>query len=407
MLKKTLLIIAVLLAAGAFAFAHEFFGPGPKGKPRELFEAHLIGAQKDIIVVPLGGTAKLKVKDPGTCPANLTASLTAAGIATISPDPAAPAVEHIYTLSGVALGNTTLNVHVTGVGAGCPENTDNFFKVVVVDQKSAEKAIKAAAKKAKAKIKKELKEVSVNFASNCTTVANDLKANSINSLTAFNSLNNFHQIALDNVNSVLISNINTQLVPELNQVLLANGYDQPGLPPPPGFLNSSNSEFGLVILDGVASATSTQNALNGTLQKTTSSLEASNIFISNGTNPCTCDEVDFQSPTGFTFSDNPFGLAAQALIITKKNAYYDANFGVRVITVKGKADQASGATVDITIKGPPDASGNPTYTLTTTANVGNDGKYEAVFQDSAIIAGNASINVTHGTESVADSVAVP
>ncbi len=119
---------------------------------------------KEGIVVEVGKTATLQVKDPGSCKAFLDAFSGNPNKASISSSPNGAVVKHTYTIKGLEPGVTFVSVGVTGTGtdkAGnpCPEVSTTIIPVIVVaDLSEVSNDFKKFAAAAIVALKKELKE---------------------------------------------------------------------------------------------------------------------------------------------------------------------------------------------------------------------------------------------------------
>ncbi|MBI3818596.1 MAG: hypothetical protein HY286_07900 [Planctomycetes bacterium] len=408
--KLTLLIIAAVAALAAVVLAHDFFGPGPNGKERPIFKNHSSIGVKDTIVIPLNGTAKLRVKDPGTCKANLTAVLTSGNFCTISADPSVPVEEFTYTITGNAIGNTTLNVHVTGTGTDkngspCNENLDNFFRVAVVDSANLDKKLKAAEKKAQKRIKDEMKNSIAQFNSSLKTIETNFTSGTTNGFNTFLATNTLRNNTIGELHNTCTDVLINDFLPTMDLACTDAGFTLPEIPLPPGLQMNDCSTVGKLNTLCISNSILSANSMNAPLKKLNTTLQKGGVFINNST--LTIPNTVFSGPTGTPFASDPAATAQKPLVITSADGFFEPNFNIRAMEVRGRADANTGGTVNITIVGPANAQGVPAYVLSTSAPVAQDCTFDAVFQDSAIVAGNALVGVTHGTEGASTTIAVP
>ncbi|MFN0206993.1 MAG: hypothetical protein ACKVS6_11890 [Planctomycetota bacterium] len=396
-MRKLLVTGAAMAAVGMLAsksFAHDYYML-VNGKTLILHPVHVLDGEIDRIYVPVGGKVDIFVKDAAVCAAALTATKVAGGtVFNVSADPATSQIVWKYTLThaSVGPGAGTLKIHVDGDGPGCPEVSDNFFLVTVVDQKTAEKEWKDQLKQQNIDIKNKIKLANSQFNADQSGILAQVPGSSSTQLVtlASNLFDSFDNALFDIEEGVRLEVNNTRVAG--NQILSNNGFTGDGISLPFAFTVDNCSLLSLEMNKINAEVVKGQASLNKTICKGIATITKANpnVEMSVHTNNIA---VNIASGPG----DDPENQKAPAcdFVIRSVKCVHDKTFNVRIITVKGRADVAQGATVTVTINGPK-TNGVPAYTSgAQQVTVGSDCKWELVYQDASITPGTGTVDATH------------
>lgn len=385
-------LAAMLLAIPALA--HEFYLVVGKDKIPLPKQQVLLFDPISVIYVPKGGTAKLLIEDPGTCAANLTATiLQGAGSFTVSANPSNPVKTYTYTFSGQQFDLGVVNIQVIGSGGACNENTNNLFYVAVVDQKTADKEIKNLFKSELSAYKAAMKGLVSDFGQATAGILGDAADGSISIEQAYEELADAFEFFLDFSDDAAADRLDA-IYAAARAILLSSGYDDPTVAPPSIVSSEDCSPYRMTIDAMHAEAQKSYNSSNKVLKKALSSL----LKLSKNHVAMCVSTTPLQVANGPAIGIGPTAQQQTIpLTIRSVNCKYIAELGSRTITVKGRADVAQGNQVTVQITGPANSNGNRAYSTSVVATVGSDGKWEVVYQDSSIIAGTGTVTATHPT----------
>lgn len=376
------------------ALAHEFYLVVGKDKIPLPKQQVLLFDPLSVIYVPKGGTAKLLVEDPGTCTANLTATILQGSESfTVSADRPNAVKSHTYILTGQQFDLGIINIQILGSGGACNEDSNNLFYVAVVDQKTVDKEIKNLFKSEVASYKAAMKGLVSSFGQTTAGILGDAASGRISVDEAYEEIADAFDFFLDFADDAAADRLDA-IYMAARTILLSSGYDDPTIAPPSIVSSGDCSPYRMAIASMHAEAQKSYNSSNKILKKALASL----LKLSSNHVAMCVSSTPLEVTNGPALGIGPMAQQQTTpLTIRSVNCKYIAEISSRTITVKGRADLAQGNEVTVQITGPADANGTPAYSTSIVATVGSDGKWEVVYQDASIIAGTGTVTATHPT----------